>query len=745
MLPHLAGRALNVVRYPDGSRKAPFSGRRTSARNARLGHALARAGSPGPTPARLRRRGRAATLAWLGNQAAIELHPWTSPIDAPAEPRWALVDIDPGPGRRGPRRSSSHDLYRRALEHLEVTGVPKVSGKRGLQVFIPVRPGYSFEETRDWIEQLSRAVGAAVPDLVSWEWSKDRRDGRARLDFTQNWRNRTLVGAYSARPSPGLPVSAPITWDELDDPTSGPTAGLSARSWRGSRNGATSSRRRSGRARSCPACRRPPRRSAHAGRCGPGGYGRAVARREVRMPHRSLLRRPHALAIVVALLFTAALAVVPSSPAAGPVGGARSPRRPRDPRRSPLLGGQRFPCAISPGGPSSRAPHRRSPRRPGCAGAGAPGRRRPPAPRREPSRRAGPRGPRRSRRRRPRVGTAATPDVVAPSAADAARPGGRCRAGPGGRGRSRGCRDHVAGPHRPGDLVRHGAAVPRAAGPLDRGEHDPRRPDGELVDADHRPSGCPRHPGLEQVVLRHVRVEQRCVRIRSARPVRPRARALDRHPLRRRLQRRCALPGRLPDRRSQRHMGQVLPSVPGGLAGFPTLGYSSALVAVGVNEFPVACGAGGSPSIGTYRGASLHVVDWADLLDGGPSPKISSTAPVPTSFSYVPAAGLSTGDPIHVAVALDDKSTNRADLGYLSVSGTVAAGSGRRRSRRPHIGERGQAPGSADAASTPGASSACSATRWTSVPRTRCGLKGRLAIATPRAACAGPPPGPAAA
>ena len=159
-----------------------------------------------------------ATLAWLGNQAAVELHPWTSPIDAPAEPRWALIDIDPGQRTTWEETLVLARLYRRALEHLGVAGVPKVTGKRGVQVFIPLRPGYTFEETRDWIEQVSRAVGGAVPDLVSWEWSKDRRDGRARLDFTQNWRNRTLVGPYSPRPAAGLPVSAPIKWDELDDP-----------------------------------------------------------------------------------------------------------------------------------------------------------------------------------------------------------------------------------------------------------------------------------------------------------------------------------------------------------------------------------------------------------------------------------------------------------------------------------------------------------------------------------------------
>jgi bifunctional non-homologous end joining protein LigD len=57
-----------------------------------------------------------------------------------------------------------------------------------------------------------------VPDLVSWEWSKSDRKGRARLDYTQNQPIKTLVAPYAVRPLPGAPVSAPITWDELDDP-----------------------------------------------------------------------------------------------------------------------------------------------------------------------------------------------------------------------------------------------------------------------------------------------------------------------------------------------------------------------------------------------------------------------------------------------------------------------------------------------------------------------------------------------
>jgi bifunctional non-homologous end joining protein LigD len=68
------------------------------------------------------------------------------------------------------------------------------------------------------VEAISRAIGAAVPDLVSWEWAKTSRSGKARLDFTQNAVNKTLVAPYAVRPVQSAAVSAPIEWDELDDP-----------------------------------------------------------------------------------------------------------------------------------------------------------------------------------------------------------------------------------------------------------------------------------------------------------------------------------------------------------------------------------------------------------------------------------------------------------------------------------------------------------------------------------------------
>jgi bifunctional non-homologous end joining protein LigD len=108
-------------------------------------------------------------------------------------------------------------LYRAALDHLGVEARPKVSGQRGVQIWVPVAPIYTFEDTRTWVESVSRAIGQTVPDLVSWRWHKEEREGRARLDYTQNAINKTLVAPFSARPAPGAPVSVPLEWDELDE------------------------------------------------------------------------------------------------------------------------------------------------------------------------------------------------------------------------------------------------------------------------------------------------------------------------------------------------------------------------------------------------------------------------------------------------------------------------------------------------------------------------------------------------
>jgi len=218
MLPYLVGRPVNLHRFPNGVDRPGFWHKQV----------------PGHAPAWLTRwhneRARpgesdlyavidhVAALAWMANFGAVELHPWTSRLPDVRQPTWALIDIDPGTATSFDDVVVLAKAFRAGLEHLGVLGLPKVTGQRGLHIFVPLEPGYDFDTTRAWVERLSRAVGHAAPELVSWTWEKRARHGRARLDFTQNARNKTLVAPYGVRAAAGAPVSVPLEWDELDDP-----------------------------------------------------------------------------------------------------------------------------------------------------------------------------------------------------------------------------------------------------------------------------------------------------------------------------------------------------------------------------------------------------------------------------------------------------------------------------------------------------------------------------------------------
>ena len=152
----------------------------------------------------------------MANHGAVELHAWTSQVTDVHRPTWALIDIDPGSDSRWEDLVLLARLYRSGLDHLGVQAMPKVTGGRGIHIWVPIEPVYTFDQTRAWVERLSRAVGATVPELVSWAWRKEERGGKARLDFTQNAINKTLVAPWSPRPAPGAPVSVPVEWDELD-------------------------------------------------------------------------------------------------------------------------------------------------------------------------------------------------------------------------------------------------------------------------------------------------------------------------------------------------------------------------------------------------------------------------------------------------------------------------------------------------------------------------------------------------
>ena len=222
MLPYFAGRPCNMVRHPNGTDAAGFWAK-AAPKNAPEWMSQ----WPNEDAAKDETRwyvvvDRPATLLTMGNLAALEYHPWTSSCARSHEPDWALIDLDPGTETTWEQVVLLAKLHQTALDHLDLQAGLKVTGKRGIQIWIPVEPGLGFDDTLAWVEKLSIMVGQLVPDIVSWAWSKADRGGKARLDYTQNIRNKTLVGPFSPRASAGGPVSVPLAWDELDDPDLAP-------------------------------------------------------------------------------------------------------------------------------------------------------------------------------------------------------------------------------------------------------------------------------------------------------------------------------------------------------------------------------------------------------------------------------------------------------------------------------------------------------------------------------------------
>jgi bifunctional non-homologous end joining protein LigD len=212
-LPYLTGRTLTMHRFPSGidrpgiwSRQLPPTAPDWLPRHAASGGRanLVRLVVDEP-----------AALLWAVNHGAVEWHCSTAPVEHPDRPSYALINIDPGDRTTWAQLRTLVRLHQAALDHLAVHGGLKLTGHRGVQIWIPVA-GAGFEETQAWVERLSHSIGDVVPDLVTSHERESERDGRAHLDHMQNAPNKTLIVPYSPQAIAGATVSTPISWDELD-------------------------------------------------------------------------------------------------------------------------------------------------------------------------------------------------------------------------------------------------------------------------------------------------------------------------------------------------------------------------------------------------------------------------------------------------------------------------------------------------------------------------------------------------
>ena len=215
MLPHLAGRPLNLQRFPNGVD----------------GHGFWQQGASDHFPDWVRtvtveRRGRggtvdhvvcedAATVVYLANLATVTFHAWTSTVEHLARPDLVIVDLDPDPDQGLDVVRAAARAVRAACDELGLAAFVQTSGSKGYHVVMPLQPGPDVEVVRDFAAELAALVAARDPARLTVEWRKEKRHGRLLLDTARNGYAQTIVAPYSVRPRPEAPVATPIDWSEL--------------------------------------------------------------------------------------------------------------------------------------------------------------------------------------------------------------------------------------------------------------------------------------------------------------------------------------------------------------------------------------------------------------------------------------------------------------------------------------------------------------------------------------------------
>ena len=217
LLPHLADRAMVMKRYPNGIDGDFFF--------------MKRAPTPRPDWIELCTTPHGsgniidfpivqdvATLLWVINLGCIDLNPWYARCDDQDRPDFLHFDLDPVIGADFGRVRETALLVKRALDSLGMQSYPKTTGSKGIHVYVPIKRGPRQKQVWTFAKGLAQTLEKHDPSLVTAEYRVAKRPhGRVLVDYNQNAWGRTLSSVYSVRPRPGAPVSAPVTWDEVED------------------------------------------------------------------------------------------------------------------------------------------------------------------------------------------------------------------------------------------------------------------------------------------------------------------------------------------------------------------------------------------------------------------------------------------------------------------------------------------------------------------------------------------------
>jgi bifunctional non-homologous end joining protein LigD len=157
------------------------------------------------------------TLLWFANQRSVEYHPTLMRVGE-THPTYLILDLDPPEGDDFTPVVRAAHLVRQALTDSGLEGIVKTSGSKGMHIFVPLDDGVGFEDAAAATRALAARAERVDPDVATTAYIKADRDGKVFVDSTRSG-GATVVAAYSPRIRPGVPVSFPVAWNDLDDVT----------------------------------------------------------------------------------------------------------------------------------------------------------------------------------------------------------------------------------------------------------------------------------------------------------------------------------------------------------------------------------------------------------------------------------------------------------------------------------------------------------------------------------------------
>jgi bifunctional non-homologous end joining protein LigD len=210
LVPHLAGRPLTVRRFPDGVEATSFFEKNCPRYRPEWMSTIEMG------DVRYCEVDQPAALIWLANLAAIELHPTLACAPHLDQPTSVVFDLDPGAPADVLTCGRVALMIRELLDQLSLRCWVKTSGSKGLQLYVPLNSGVTYERARPFSQAVARVLERREPSLVVTTQDRKARHGKVLIDWSQNTASKTTVGVYSLRARDTPSVSTPVTWDELE-------------------------------------------------------------------------------------------------------------------------------------------------------------------------------------------------------------------------------------------------------------------------------------------------------------------------------------------------------------------------------------------------------------------------------------------------------------------------------------------------------------------------------------------------